>query len=157
LSSSSSLNSSSSSSLSSASSSISTLEITEILSGEETYTEIVPSGLNEDAIETEEEFNKVIDKYLTDLTDLGSVSEYFSDGQIILIYHGEVNSCKPQPVFNKTLGADDVSDISVKVVVGVSEQKDGGFECVPTITHPFSIYHIKTKKKLIFEEELQAE
>ena len=110
---------------------------------------ISPSGKSVSEIKDQEEFDETVGKYMLNPADLEPPeSGYFSDGKVILIYDGEIDSCKPHLRFNKTLSAVDVSEIRVKVTVHYDDVPGGGTDCDSTISHPYSIFHIKTRKEL---------
>jgi len=87
-------------------------------------------------------------------SDIGA-SDYFTDGQVVLVYDGEVNSCVAHLEFTGEGGiAPGIStDSSLKIIVNYYERKDAD-KCSPKITHPFSFYYVKSKKLLNFEDKI---
>ncbi len=124
----------------------------QLWSANNTVNEISPAGKNAYAISTSSDFDKVIGNYV-DKSSLGT-ADYFTDGQVIVVYDGEINSCAEHLEFNHSISAYDSTNTSVKVTLGYLE-KAAIDKCSPTITHPFTLYQIKTRKPLIFEEKIQ--
>jgi hypothetical protein len=117
-----------------------------------TVNEISPSGKNHSALSTADDFDKIIGNYV-DKSSLGT-ADYFTDGQVIVVYDGEVNSCTAHVEFNGSISSYDLDNVSVKVTLGYLTRAAID-KCSPTISHPFTLYHIKTKKQLSFEEKIE--
>lgn len=151
-SSSSSSSSSSSNSSSSSSSSVLAVEVIQLWSATNTVNEISPAGKNHYTFSTADDFDKSIVNYM-DKSLLGT-ADYFTNGQVIIVYDGEVNSCAARVEHNGSISAYDLDSVSVKVTLGYLA-REAIDKCSPTISHPFTLYQIKTKKQLIFEEKIQ--
>jgi len=77
----------------------------------------------------------------------------FDNGQVVLVYDGEVNSCLQHLEFNGTITAATASDTSLTVTLNYLE-KPTLDNCGPSITHPYAFYYVPSRKLLVFEEKV---
>jgi len=98
----------------------------------------------------QDEFTTIIGSYMDPSLAAG---DYFSDGQVLLVYDGDIDPCAAHVEFSGGITLGTITDASVKLVLSYQE-KALQDKCSAQPENPFAFYYVKTKKELITEQNI---